>query len=195
MLLRLPSDSAYVVAYAAAAKVGAITAGVNPRLAPPEQAAVSAAAGGALELDAPTQVEALRRPEPVAPLADDPERPVALVFTSGTTGEPKGALFRDRQLAAVTRIDVADAWGDPDRRADADARRHAVRPRRLHHEAAVVPAARDDHPHPRSVARRRRAGLHRRAPHPVARRRGPADGAAAARGPRGLRPRLRARPS
>jgi acyl-CoA synthetase (AMP-forming)/AMP-acid ligase II len=113
VLLRLPSDSAYVVAYAAAAKVGAITAGVNPRLAPPEQAAVSAAAGGALELTSRDQVEALRRSEPVAPLADDPQRPVALVFTSGTTGEPKGALFRDRQLAAVTRIDVADAWGDP----------------------------------------------------------------------------------
>ena len=114
VLLRLPSDSTYVVAYAAAAKVGAITAGVNPRLAPPEQAAVSAAAGGALELDTEDQVEDLRRSEPVDPLPDDPERPVALVFTSGTTGEPKGALFRDRQLAAVTRIDVADAWGDPD---------------------------------------------------------------------------------
>jgi acyl-CoA synthetase (AMP-forming)/AMP-acid ligase II len=113
VLLRLPSDSTYVVAFAAAAKVGAVTAGVNPRLAPPEQAAVSVAAGGALELETQDQVEALRRPEPVDPLPDDPERPVALVFTSGTTGEPKGALFRDRQLAAATRIDVADAWGDP----------------------------------------------------------------------------------
>ena len=34
-------------------------------------------------------------PSRVAPLDDDPERPVALVFTSGTTGEPKGALFRE----------------------------------------------------------------------------------------------------
>ncbi|HET6969222.1 MAG TPA: AMP-binding protein [Ornithinibacter sp.] len=114
VLLRLASDSTYVVAYAAAAKVGAITAGVNPRLAPPEQAAVARAAGAALELDTADQVEALRRPGEVVPLRPDPERPVALVFTSGTTGEPKGALFRDRQLAAVTRIDVADAWGDPD---------------------------------------------------------------------------------
>jgi len=114
VLLRLPSDSSYVVAYAAVAKVGAITAGVNPRLAPPEQAAVGAVAGGGLELDSADQVEALRRPGPVEPLADDPERPVALVFTSGTTGEPKGALFRNRQLAAITHIDVADAWGDPD---------------------------------------------------------------------------------
>ena len=113
VLLRLASDSAYVVAYAAAAKAGAVTAGVNPRLAPPEQAAVRRAAGGALEIESADQVDALRRSGPVPALDDDPERPIALVFTSGTTGEPKGALFRARQLAAVTRIDVADAWGDP----------------------------------------------------------------------------------
>src|SRR5690606_35621801 len=58
-------------------------------------------------------VHALRRPGSVPPLPEDPDRPVALVFTSGTTGTPKGALFRERQLTAVTTIDVADAWGDP----------------------------------------------------------------------------------
>lgn len=114
VLLRLPSEVTYVVAYAAAAKVGAITAGVNPRLAPPEQDAVAEVAGGALTLSRAEEVEALRRGGPVPPLDDDAERPVALVFTSGTTGQPKGALFRERQLAAITRIDVADAWGDPD---------------------------------------------------------------------------------
>lgn len=114
VLLRLPSDSAYVVAYAAAAKAGAIAAGVNPRLAPPEQEAVRRAAGGAFEIESADQVDALRRGGAAPHLEDDPERPVALVFTSGTTGEPKGALFRDRQLGAVTRIDVADAWGDPE---------------------------------------------------------------------------------
>jgi acyl-CoA synthetase (AMP-forming)/AMP-acid ligase II len=114
VLLRLPSDTAYVVAYAAAAKVGAVTAGVNPRLAAPEQDAVAAVASPALTLATADDVEALRRPGSVAPPADDPSRPVALVFTSGTTGQPKGALFLDAQLAAVTRIDVADAWGDPD---------------------------------------------------------------------------------
>jgi acyl-CoA synthetase (AMP-forming)/AMP-acid ligase II len=115
VLLRLPSDSSYVVAYAAAAKIGAITAGVNPRLAPPEQAAVAAVAGGALTLTSAEEVAELGRPAAATedPLADDPQRPVALVFTSGTTGQPKGALFRHQQLAAVTRIDVADAWGDP----------------------------------------------------------------------------------
>lgn len=113
VLLRLPSEATYVVAYAAAAKLGAITAGVNPRLAPPEQEAVAALAGGALTISNPDEVEALRRPELVAPLALDSDRAVTLVFTSGTTGQPKGALFRERQLAAVTRIDVDDAWGDP----------------------------------------------------------------------------------
>jgi acyl-CoA synthetase (AMP-forming)/AMP-acid ligase II len=113
VLLRLPSDSTYVVAYAAAAKVGAVTAGVNPRLAAPEQAAIATVAGAALTIASAAQVDDLARPGVVEPLADDPERPVALVFTSGTTGQPKGALFRERQLAAVTRIDVADAWGDP----------------------------------------------------------------------------------
>lgn len=113
VLLRLPSDSAYVVAYAAAAKVGAITAGVNPRLAAPEQDAVARVAGATLTLSSRDDLEALRRPGPVPPLADDPDRPVALVFTSGTTGQPKGALFGEAQLASATRIDVADAWGDP----------------------------------------------------------------------------------
>lgn len=112
VLLTLPSDSTYVIAYAAAAKVGAITAGVNPRLAPPEQDAVAAVAGAALTLTSADEVTALRRRGSSTPLGPDPERPVALVFTSGTTGQPKGALFHERQLAAVTRIDVADAWGD-----------------------------------------------------------------------------------
>ena len=113
VLLRLPSDSTYVVAYAAAAKIGAITAGVNPRLAEPEQVAVAAVAGPSLTLTTADDVAALRRPGATTPLADDQDRTVALVFTSGTTGLPKGALFRDRELAAITRIDVSDAWGDP----------------------------------------------------------------------------------
>jgi acyl-CoA synthetase (AMP-forming)/AMP-acid ligase II len=115
VLLRLPSDSRYVVAYAGIAKAGAITAGVNPRLTEPEQAAVAAVAGAALELTDPAQLEELARPGAAAPapLAEDPDRDVALVFTSGTTGVPKGARFRERQLAAITSTDVADAWGDP----------------------------------------------------------------------------------
>jgi acyl-CoA synthetase (AMP-forming)/AMP-acid ligase II len=113
VLLQLPSDSGYVVAYAAVAKVGAVTAGVNPRLAPPEQDAVAAVAGAAVVLADPAHLAELHRPGAPAALSPDPDRDVALVFTSGTTGLPKGARFRERELEAITRIDVADAWGDP----------------------------------------------------------------------------------
>jgi acyl-CoA synthetase (AMP-forming)/AMP-acid ligase II len=47
----------------------------------------------------------------VPPLKDDPDRPVAVVFTSGTTGLPKGAVFAGRQLQAITDIDTGGAWG------------------------------------------------------------------------------------
>ncbi len=115
--LRLPSDTGYVVAYAAAAKLGAITAGINPRLAPPEQEALVALADPVVTLDEAGDVAELARlgrggePPPVLP--GDPERPVAIVFTSGTTGVPKGALFCERQLAAVADTDTGGAWAEP----------------------------------------------------------------------------------
>ena len=109
--LRLPSTTPYVIAYVAAAKVGATTAGINPRLAAPEQETLVELAEPALVLTDPAEVRALEADgTPPPPLPEDPDRPVALVFTSGTTGLPKGAVFCDRQLAAVRRIDTADAW-------------------------------------------------------------------------------------
>ena len=119
--LALPTIPEYIVAYLAAAKVGAITAGVNTRLSPVEQDAVLAVARPALVLrEADVEpaatvdrlLEGLRVPGAVpAVVPDDPERPVALVFTSGTTGVPKGVLFGNRQLDAVTAIDVGERWG------------------------------------------------------------------------------------
>jgi acyl-CoA synthetase (AMP-forming)/AMP-acid ligase II len=115
--LVLPSDPAYVAAYLALAKLGAITAGVNPRLATPEKAAVLAHLGPDLVVDSvppvldaigPASGALLRRALP-----DDPERPVAIVFTSGSTGLPKGAVFCERQLRAIVELDVGslDTWG------------------------------------------------------------------------------------
>ena len=112
--LTLPSTSDWVVAYVAAAKLGAATAGVNPRLTDAERDACLDKVQPDLVLDSADAVAQLARtggrPDPVDA---DPDRPVAIVFTSGTTGLPKGAWFTDRQLAAVTRYDVGDTWGGP----------------------------------------------------------------------------------
>lgn len=113
VVLRLPSDIHYVLAYLGAARIGAVTAGINPRLAEQEQDALVDLAGPALVLHDPDEVQALEA-APVSapdPLPDDPDRDVAIVFTSGTTGLPKGAVFTNRQLHAVTEIDVQHRWG------------------------------------------------------------------------------------
>jgi acyl-CoA synthetase (AMP-forming)/AMP-acid ligase II len=110
--LVLPSDPRYVIAYLALAKLGAVTAGINPRMAPDEkqrvleQLAPDLVIGDDFPFD-PTSNETPPR------LARDGRRTTTIVFTSGTTGEPKGAVFTDDQLAAVTTIDVGglDLWG------------------------------------------------------------------------------------
>lgn len=116
--LVLPPGVEYLVAYIAAAKLGAITAGVNHRLTATERDAVLAVADPALVLDgleratSPAEVLAdLQRDGTVPALPDDPDRAVAIIFTSGTTGLPKGALYTDRQLAFITHTDTGDRWG------------------------------------------------------------------------------------
>ncbi|MBM3676125.1 MAG: acyl--CoA ligase [Actinobacteria bacterium] len=132
LALVLPPGPEYLLAYLAAAKLGAITTGVNDRLAPAERDAVIGLAGPRLVLAAPglapttdaevveveagtsvaDTVAALRVADgEIAEPAPDPDRAVAIVFTSGTTGLPKGALYTNRQLAFITRTDVGDAWG------------------------------------------------------------------------------------
>ncbi len=126
--LSLPSDTTYAVAYVALARLGAITVGINPRLVTAERATALDVVGPRLVLatealaagigdDFQTELVAATasgaralaelRTDAVAPPAPtDPDGPVAIVLTSGTTGQPKGAVFADRQLAAVTRYDL-----------------------------------------------------------------------------------------
>ncbi|MEY2566849.1 MAG: hypothetical protein QOE35_1378 [Actinomycetota bacterium] len=110
--LALPTSSIYAVAYAAAAKLGAATAGVNPRLTEAEQETLLALVEPTLVLRDEAEVDALRvAGEGPPPLPPDPDRLVAIVFTSGTTGTPKGAMFGNRQLEAITQADAGTAWG------------------------------------------------------------------------------------
>ncbi len=129
--LVLPPGPEYLVLYLAAAKLGAVTAGVNDRLTERERIGVLERATPRLVIGAPDVVPAgydgleiepatsadelltsLRvAGDPPPPLPDDPDRPVAIIFTSGTTGAPKGALYCNRQLAFITANDVGESWG------------------------------------------------------------------------------------
>ncbi len=132
--LVLPTVPEHFIAYVAAAKLGAITAAVNPKLVQAERTAVLRAANPLVVLCtedlSPPELEGARtvhmtpateaadvlvdlrhRGQRPVPLADEPDRPIAIVFTSGTTGTPKGAVFGGRQIAFITQCDVGEAWG------------------------------------------------------------------------------------
>jgi acyl-CoA synthetase (AMP-forming)/AMP-acid ligase II len=144
--LLLPSTPFYLIAYLAAARLGAITTGINvryrrteighilrqsgakvlvavdawhgadfraavdaPRAELPELHEVVSIAAGTLRASTASVVEMLS-PGPVARPAGAavarPDDPVAIVFTSGTTGLPKGAWYSHRNLLALAEIDT-----------------------------------------------------------------------------------------
>jgi acyl-CoA synthetase (AMP-forming)/AMP-acid ligase II len=103
------SSIEYVLAYLGAARIGAITAGVNPRYSDEERDKVLDRLQPTLVLSSRDDLPNGEAPEQRLPM--DAERPVAVVFTSGTTGEPKGAVFCNRQLAAITMFDTGGVWG------------------------------------------------------------------------------------
>ncbi len=129
--LLLPSSIDYAVCYQAAMRLGALTTGINLRLGPREQASITARsspavtvvdAGQVLAEDVPPAAGAVlsrsglaeaatRRAPRLPPLAETD--PVAIVWTSGSTGVPKGAVFDHANLRAVAAgTDVLSHPGD-----------------------------------------------------------------------------------
>ena len=115
VMLRLPSGIDYATCYAAAAMIGAITTGLNPRLGPREIESILCQADpalvvaderlGAIPTDGRPVLKQTslstaggRGHPPAVQLT--PLDPVALIFSSGTTGTPKGAVFDAANLAA-----------------------------------------------------------------------------------------------
>jgi acyl-CoA synthetase (AMP-forming)/AMP-acid ligase II len=127
--LLLPSSIEYAVGYSAAARLGAVTSGINLRLGAAEARSIlertlpvvtvvengadtpPGPAGTVLDLSA--MQGAVDGPAPGAWPDLDRTDPVAVVWTSGTTGLPKGAVFDHANLAAVAEgTDVLSESGD-----------------------------------------------------------------------------------
>ena len=112
--LVLPPGPEYLLAYCAAAKLGAITAGVNDRLSIPERggAAISpdrssrSMMPAASEHGAP-RLRGRRRPRRSPTILIDPSRSSS---PRARPVFPKGAVYCNRQLAFITQTDTGGAW-------------------------------------------------------------------------------------
>lgn len=97
--IRMPSSIEYAVAYQGIVRAGAVATGINPRLGQVETDHILASTSPRVVI---TSLPTLPSGDPAArrchPSAADP---VAIVWTGGTTGLPKGAWFDHRCLEAM----------------------------------------------------------------------------------------------
>jgi len=134
ILLSLPTSIEYLIAYIAASKIGVITAGINPRFKAPERESICEIAepdlvitttelSHGISTDIPVEIiEIAENKEKLftrlrvnsfqpKKLKENLDRPVCVCFTSGSTGTPKGALFTNKELIAIQKMDTEGVWG------------------------------------------------------------------------------------
>jgi len=111
--IRLENGIEYAVCYVAIARLGAVATGINLRLGPREVAAILDRCDPSVVLVEPgddlvgstMDRSEVRRAMQGPAIAErpmvDPTDPVCIIWTSGTTGTPKGAWFDHRNLAAA----------------------------------------------------------------------------------------------
>jgi acyl-CoA synthetase (AMP-forming)/AMP-acid ligase II len=132
VVLLLPSSIKFAVCYVGALRIGAITSAVNLRLGPSEQASILARTepkvtvvgdGAAvphgvdpgLVMPVTDLKEAFAADPPSTLPKLDATDPTCIVWTSGTTGAPKGAVYDHERQASISR-NIGELTCDGDRR-------------------------------------------------------------------------------
>jgi acyl-CoA synthetase (AMP-forming)/AMP-acid ligase II len=103
--IQLPSGIDYAIAYQGILRAGAVASGINPRLGSGEVSHILDRSAPRLVIDSAVVDTSLTSLAPGDPLrrrvAVDGLDPVAIVWTGGTTGYPKGAWFDHHCLRAM----------------------------------------------------------------------------------------------